>query len=318
MTDRLSIVVPCFNEEEVLPMTHGRVISIGEEAVASGLCQSYEVVYVDDGSRDATFAMLASLSRDDDRVKVVRLATNFGHQSAILAGYTYATGNRICSIDADLQDPPELILEMLQQMQQGIDIVFAVRSSRNDDTWFKRVSAHLFYRVMLQLGVNTIPNHADYRMFTNTVRDVLLAYSEVNLFLRATFANLGFSTSQVYYVRPKRAAGTTKYPLRRMIEFAINGITSYSIVPLRLCTLTGALSAVVALCSIAWSLYVKYMFNAATGWTSIVASIYLLGGIQLLFIGILGEYLGKIYIEVKRRPRYTVRTLCNIHPEEAE
>lgn len=312
MSRTLSIVVPCYNEQEVLLLTHKRIEEVGAKAVSDGLCDAFEVVYVDDGSADNTFPILLGLSKQHKWTKVVRLSTNFGHQNALIAGYTYASGDWICSIDADLQDPPELMLEMLQHMNQGMDMVFAVRSDRDHDSWFKRTSAEFFYRLMAKLGVKTVANHADYRMFTQELRDVFLEYTETNLFLRATFASMGYATQQVSYARPKRAAGQTKYPFGKMLEFAINGITSFSVVPLRICTVLGLLSSLISLSLLLWSFYTKIKYGAVIGWTSIVAPLYFIGGAQMLFIGILGEYVGKIYVEVKRRPRYLVRATHNI------
>lgn len=315
MSRTLSIVVPCYNEQEVLLITHERIEEIGQEAIDQKLCDSFEVVYVDDGSRDNTYAILFGLSKQQNFVRVVRLATNFGHQSAIIAGYTYATGDWICSIDADLQDPPELILDMLRLAADGADIVFAVRNDRTDDSFFKRASAEAFYRLMNRLGAVTIPHHADFRLFTRQIRDVVLQFQERNLFLRGTFAHLGYTTAEIAYKRPKRAAGETKYPFAKMLEFAINGVTSFSIVPLRLCTLFGFISAAGSLMLLAWSLYTKFFIGSVSGWTSIVAPLYFIGGVQMMFLGILGEYVGKIYLEVKNRPRFLVRNFLNISSE---
>lgn len=311
MSRTLSIVVPCYNEQEVLLLTHKRIEEVGAKAISDGLCDAFEVVYVDDGSSDTTFPILLGLSKQHKWTKVVRLSTNFGHQNALIAGYTYASGDWICSIDADLQDPPEVMLEMLQHMNQGMDMVFAVRTDRDHDSWFKRTTAEFFYSLMAKLGVKTVANHADYRMFTQELRDVFLEYTETNLFLRATFASMGYATQQVSYTRPERAAGQTKYPLRNMLEFAINGITSFSVVPLRLCTLTGLVVAFAAIVLMIWSIYTKVVLGAVAGWTSIVAPVYFLGGIQLVFMGVIGEYIGKIYLETKRRPRFLVRATIN-------
>jgi glycosyltransferase involved in cell wall biosynthesis len=312
MSRTLSIVVPCYNEQEVLLITHKRIEEVGTKAVSDGLCDAFEVVYVDDGSSDDTFPILLGLSKQQEWVKVVRLSTNFGHQNALIAGYTHAVGDWICSIDADLQDPPEVMLEMLRHMNHGADMVFAVRTDRDNDTWFKRTTAELFYRLMAKFGVKTIPNHADFRMFTKEIRDVFAEYTETNLFLRATFASMGFTTHQVSYARPKRAAGKTKYPFRKMLEFAVNGVTSFSVVPLRLCTLTGLVLSLAAIVLMLWSIYTKVVMGAVAGWTSIVAPVYFLGGIQLMFMGVIGEYIGKIYLETKSRPRFLVRTTINV------
>jgi glycosyltransferase involved in cell wall biosynthesis len=243
----------------------------------------------------------------DSNVNPVFLAGNYGHQNAILAGYTEATGDCICSIDADLQDPPELIEEMLQNLIEGADLVKAVRHSRDTDSFFKRVSARSFYRLMRAMGVNVTIDHADYRLFTREVRDAILEYSESNLFLRALFNSIGFRQAEVYFSREHRKAGTTKYPMRKMIELAINGITSYSILPLRLTTILGLISSVISSIMLFWSIYVKLVGGAITGWTSTVSALYFLGSVQLVFLGIMGEYIGKIYLETKKRPRYLIR-----------
>ncbi len=303
----LSVVVPCYNEEAVLQITHERLHGVLENLIDGNSIESYEVLYVDDGSKDTTASIVRTLAEENHRIRLVSLAGNCGHQNAILAGYTEAVGDCICSIDADLQDPPELMYEMLVKIREGADIVKAVRESRDTDTFFKRFSARAFYRLMRAFGVNVTIDHADYRMFTREVRDAILEYSEANLFLRALFNSIGFQQAEVYFSREARKAGQTKYPLRKMLELAIDGITSYSILPLRLTTILGLVSSLLSSIMLCWGIYVKLNGGAITGWTSIVTALYFLGSVQLVFMGIIGEYIGKIYLETKKRPRFLIR-----------
>ena len=270
---------------------------------------------VDDGSQDRTFELLTEASKADKRVKVIRFSRNFGHQAALLAGYEFAKGDVIVSLDSDLQDPPELIKTMLDKIKEGYDVVFAARQSRKNDFWFKRKTAEFFYWFMKKIGVDIVPNHADFRMITRRVLKAFLQFQETNLFIRATFPIVGFPSCVVYFDRPDRAAGKTKYPFWKMFEFAVDGITSFSVVPLRICSMVGLLVSLLALLMLFWSIVVKIFGGAIPGWTSTVAPLYLLGGVQLLFLGIVGEYMGKIYTEVKKRPRYIVQQTLNFVEE---
>ena len=309
---RLSIIAPCYNEEEVLPMTLKRLKDLSVLLVSRDDCAGIEFVMIDDGSQDRTSELLTEASKADKRIKVVRFSRNFGHQAALLAGYEFAKGDVIVSLDADLQDPPELIGSMLDKIKEGHDVVYAARKSREIDSLFKRKTADVFYWIMKKFGADIVPNHADFRMVTRRALNAFLKFHENNLFIRATFPIVGFPSCVVYYDRPERLAGETKYPFRKMLEFAIDGLTSFSVVPLRICSMVGLLVSLLALLMLFWSIVVKIFGGAIPGWTSTVAPLYLLGGVQLLFLGIIGEYIGKIYIEVKHRPRYIVQETINL------
>ena len=309
---KLSIIIPCYNEEEVLPLTLDRLKTLSQEWIASGDCTEAEFVIVDDGSQDRTAELLTQYSKADKSIKVIRFSRNFGHQAALLAGYEFAKGDVIVSLDADLQDPPELVGSMLDSIKEGNDIVYAARKSREIDSLFKRKTADVFYWIMKKFGADIVPNHADYRMVTRRVLNAFLKFPENNLFIRATFPIVGFPSCVVYHDRPERLAGKTKYPFRKMLEFAIDGLTSFSVVPLRICSVVGLLVSLLALLMLSWSLIVKIFGGAIPGWTSTVAPLYLLGGVQLLFLGIIGEYIGKIYTEVKNRPRYIIQEMINL------
>ena len=309
---RLSIIAPCYNEEEVLPMTLKRLKDLSVLLVSRDDCAEIEFVMIDDGSQDRTSELLTEASKADKRIKVVRFSRNFGHQAALLAGYEFAKGDVIVSLDADLQDPPELIGSMLDKIKEGHDVVYAARKSREIDSLFKRKTADVFYWIMKKFGADIVPNHADFRMVTRRALNAFLKFHENNLFIRATFPIVGFPSCVVFYDRPERLAGETKYPFRKMLEFAIDGLTSFSVVPLRICSMVGLLVSLLALLMLFWSIVVKIFGGAIPGWTSTVAPLYLLGGVQLLFLGIIGEYIGKIYIEVKHRPRYIVQETINL------
>ena len=309
---RLSIIAPCYNEEEVLPMTLKRLKDLSVLLVSRDDCAEIEFVMIDDGSQDRTSELLTEASKADKRIKVVRFSRNFGHQAALLAGYEFAKGDVIVSLDADLQDPPELIGSMLDKIKEGHDVVYAARKSRELDSLFKRKTADVFYWIMKKFGADIVPNHADFRMVTRRALNAFLKFHENNLFIRATFPIVGFPSCVVFYDRPERLAGETKYPFRKMLEFAIDGLTSFSVVPLRICSMVGLLVSLLALLMLFWSIVVKIFGGAIPGWTSTVAPLYLLGGVQLLFLGIIGEYIGKIYIEVKHRPRYIVQETINL------
>lgn len=311
----ISIIIPCYNEEEVLPLTLKSLKALALDLVSREDCSEIEFVMVDDGSQDRTFELLTEASKADKRVKVIRFSRNFGHQAALLAGYEFAKGDVIVSLDADLQDPPELIKTMLDKIKEGYDVVFAARQSRKNDSWFKRKTAEFFYWFMKKIGVDIVPNHADFRMITRRVLKAFLQFQETNLFIRATFPIVGFPSCVVYFDRPDRAAGKTKYPFWKMFEFAVDGITSFSVVPLRICSMVGLFVSLLALLMLFWSIVVKIFGGAIPGWTSTVAPLYLLGGVQLLFLGIVGEYMGKIYTEVKKLPRYIVQETLNFVEE---
>jgi len=304
----LSIVVPCFNEEAALGTTNEVLLSLLERLVAAdAIAPESAVCYVDDGSRDATWSRIRAFAAADPRVRGIRLSRNRGHQAALLAGLFNSPGDVVVSIDADLQDDPACIADMVLAYRQGSEIVFGVRASRESDTAFKRWTALAFYRLMQRLGVDLLHNHADFRLMSRRAIEALGEYREVNLFLRGLIPLMGFRTSTVRYDRCARTAGETKYPLSRMVAFALEGITSLSVVPLRLITLFGLLVSFLSLLMIAYVLYGTLVLKAVIpGWASVVLPIYFLGGVQTLCIGILGEYVSKIYLETKARPRYFI------------
>jgi glycosyltransferase involved in cell wall biosynthesis len=254
---------------------------------------------------------LKALASEDQRVKIVSLSGNFGHQAALTAGLKYANGDALVTLDADLQDPPEIVEEMLKRFTEGFEIIYGVRKLRNKDTAFKKFTAQLFYKLMKLMGVSLIYNHADFRLVSKEVALAFQKYSEANLFLRGIFPTMGFSQCVVEYERENRFAGNTKYPLRRMVAFAIEGITSFSYLPLRLIAIFGLLIFVISCALVVWALLTKAFGRAIPGWTSTVLPIYAFGGFQLMCIGIAGEYIGKIYMEVKRRPTYIVKETIN-------
>ena len=293
-------------------MTLERLNKLSNEWISRDDLTEIEFVFVDDGSQDRTYDLLTETSKADLRVKVVRFSRNFGHQAALLAGYELAQGDVIVSLDADLQDPPELIKTMSDKIKEGYDVVYATRQSRRNDSWFKRKTAEIFYWLMKKFGADIVPNHADFRMMTRRSLNAFLKFHENNLFIRATFPIVGFSSCVVYYDRPERLAGETKYPFLKMLEFAIDGLTSFSVVPLRICSVTGLFVSLIALIMLIWSLIANIFGLTVPGWTSTVVPLYFLGGIQLLFLGVVGEYIGKIYTEVKKRPRYIIQETKNI------
>jgi len=311
---KLSIVIPVFNEEAVIGTTHRSLSRLLEDMASRRLFDDYELVYVDDGSADATLRMLRQYAAESDRVKVISFSRNFGHQPALAAGLLHASGDAVVSLDADLQDPPELIEEMLGKYQEGHDIVYAVRRQRGTDTAFKKMTARFFYRAMNVMGVDIIYDHADYRLISAAVLNQFRKVREVNLFLRGIFPFMGFRSAIVEYDRQERAGGETKYPLEKMLAFAWEGITSFSTVPLRLASFTGFLISLSTLFMIAWALFVKLTGRAIPGWASTVIPLFLIGGLNMLFLGLIGEYIGKIYKEVKARPVFFVKEYLNLGP----
>lgn len=307
----LTIVVPCYNEEDVLPVTAGRLLSILSDLVDSGeLDPQSSVYFVDDGSQDRTWHFIKELSAQDCRFHGIRLPRNHGHQNALLAGLLTVPGDAVISIDADLQDDVATIPEMVRAHRGGAEIVYGVRRGRQSDTLFKRTTARIYYTLLTLFGVQIINNHADFRLMGRTSIQALAEYHESNLFLRGLIPQLGFNTACVYYDRRQRAAGESKYPLVKMLALAINGITSFSAVPLRLITVLGFAVCLITIGIAAWALWAKIYGRAVVpGWTSIVLPMYLLGGIQLFCVGIVGQYLSKIYLETKRRPRFTIERI---------
>jgi polyisoprenyl-phosphate glycosyltransferase len=305
---RLTIVVPCYDEEEALPETALRLTLLLERLRKDGrIAVNSRIVFVDDGSRDRTWQLIEQLSRDDGRIGGIKLSRNRGHQNALLAGLFTADGDVLVSVDADLQDDIEIIEDMLKQHAQGAQVVYGVRDDRASDGVFKRASAQGFYRMIRALGVESVYNHADFRLLSRRAVDALKDFGEVNLFLRGIVPLIGFKSSVVYYARTERVAGVSKYPLHRMLALALDAVTSFSVVPLRMISVLGVLVFLFSVGMGAWTLWVRlFTERAVPGWTSTLLPIYALGGLQILCVGILGEYMGKVYQETKRRPRYII------------
>lgn len=305
-TDRptLSVVAPCFNEEGVLHELYRRV-----SQVLDGAGESWELVLVNDGSRDRTPEIMRELHARDPRVKVIDFARNFGHQIAVTAGMDYARGDAVVLIDADLQDPPELILDMLAKWREGYEIVYAIRTERKGETWFKRFTAKLFYRLIYKITDINIPmDTGDFRLMDRKVVNALKTMREKHRFLRGMSVWVGFRQTGVKYVRAERYAGETKYPFKKMLKFALDGITSFSYLPLQLATYIGFIAAALAVIGIIVTIILRLSGSQAFyGQATTLVSVLFLGGIQLISLGIIGEYLGRIYDEVKGRPLYIVR-----------
>ena len=301
----LSVVVPCFNEEGVLPETHRRLIEVLEAVPA----HAFELIYVDDGSRDATLDILRGFQQADPRVRVVVLSRNFGQQMALTAGLQNAAGEAVVVIDADLQDPPEVIIEMLDRWRQGVDVAYGTRTERKGDTAFKRGTAYVFYRLLNLLADIDIPLDAgEFRLMDRTVVDAVVAMPERDRLTRGIVAWAGFRQESVDFDRKPRAVGETGWPLRKMLIFATDGILSFSFVPLRLATWAGFVSTGLASGGIMYAVALRVFTGAwVSGWTVLFLALLFLGGAQFVLIGILGEYLGRIYAEVKRRPLYFVK-----------
>lgn len=304
----LSVVVPCYNEEEVLPQTASRLLEQLNVLRADGQISAESCVYfVDDGSRDATWRLIEELARTDSRVHGIKLSRNRGHQNALLAGLFTARGDAVVSIDADLQDDVGAIDGMVRAHAGGADIVYGVRRRRDTDSAFKKYTALSYYRLLAKLGVQIVYNHADYRLMSRRAIDALAQYRESNMFLRGIIPLLGFNTATVYYDRAERAAGVSKYPLRRMLGFALNGVTSFSATPLRAITALGFFVAVLSILGGGWVIWERlWGTGLVPGWASILVPVFFLGGVQMLCLGVIGEYVAKIYIESKGRPRYFI------------
>ncbi len=304
----LTIVVPCYNEQDSLTATAEVLLGVlsdlgraGKISAASQLC------FVDDGSCDRTWAMIEGHAARDSRVHGIKLSRNHGHQRALLAGLLTVSGDIIVTIDADLQDDPTVIEQMVDVAHGGKDVVFGVRRSRATDSWLKRFAAQSYYRLLKRMGVDIVFNHADYRLLSRRALETLKEYSEVNIFLRGVIPTIGFPTAIVGYDRRERQAGDSKYPLRKMLSLALEGITSFSALPLRMIAVLGVVIFIASLALSVWVAWVRlFSPNVVPGWASSVLPMYFLGGIQLLSIGILGEYVAKIYLETKRRPRFIV------------
>ena len=314
MASKLMVVIPCYNEEEVLPETSRRLVDKMAALQQKGLITpDSRVLLVDDGSKDRTWQLISDLHKQNPLFEGVKLSRNRGHQNALLAGLMTAKGRCDISIsmDADLQDDMDAMDRFIEKYNEGCDVVYGVRNKRETDTAFKRETALMFYRLMKGLGVDITYNHADYRLMSNRALEGLAQFEEVNLFLRGLAPLVGYQSDVVYYDRSERFAGESKYPFKKMLSFAIDGITSFSVKPLQLITNIGIVIFVVSLIMLLYSLIRWIAGHTVTGWTSTLASIWLIGGIQLLSLGVIGEYIGKIYNETKRRPRFIIDRYLN-------
>ena len=310
---KLNIVIPCYNEEEVLPQTLVRMQALTERLKAEAGTEA-RILLVDDGSKDRTWELITEAAKNNVGVCALKLSHNEGHQNALWAGMEQGvdTCDAMVSIDADLQDDENAIIDMAQQINEGKDIVYGVRRERRTDTWFKRFSAEAFYKLMKRVDEEIIFNHADFRMMSNRAVKALMAYPERNLFLRGIVRQLGFQEGYVYYDRKAREAGDSKYPLRKMIAFSVDGITSFSVAPLRFITCMGIIMTFMAFVFIVYALVRNLEGETIQGWTSLLVSLWFIGGIVTTSIGITGLYVGKIYIEVKHRPRYFIEQRLNL------
>lgn len=311
---RIVIVVPCYNEEEVLKETTLQLSDVLIRLESEGKIGEGKILYVDDGSRDLTWALIEEFSQSDKRVAGLKLAHNVGHQQALWAGLELASNSdydAVVSIDADLQDDVNAIIEMVDNYLEGAEIVFGVRRERKTDTFFKKHTAQLFYKLMRSMGGKVVYNHADFRLMSKRALKSLVSYPERNLFLRGMVCLLGYPTASVYYDRKERFAGESKYPFSKMLNFALDGITSFSVKPLRLITTSGILFILISLFAIIYALSAFASGHVIPGWTSLLISVWFIGGAILTAIGIIGEYVGKIYKEVKRRPRYLIEKEVN-------
>lgn len=316
---KLSIVVPCYNEEAVLKETMRELTEIMDTLVRERkISPESMILFVDDGSRDRTWQIIEQNTLTNQYVQGLKLSRNFGHQSALIAGLETAGRYSDCviSIDADLQDDVQAIYAFIEKYHEGYDIVYGVRDKRDTDTFFKKNTALTFYRLMNRMGVRLVPNHADYRLMSRRALAELMKYKEENLFLRGIVPLLGFKSTKVYYDRKERYAGESKYPLKKMIAFAIDGITSFSIAPIKFVMNLGLILVLIGMGIGIYAFVVWLLDHTISGWTSLILSIWLVGGMQLIAIGVIGEYIGKIFKETKRRPRYTIEWNTLSHKQE--
>lgn len=307
--DKLCIVVPCYNEEQMLDLTVSTLTAkISELITHNKIEQSSKVLFVDDGSKDSTWEIIERYSKEKECVGGIKLSRNEGHQNALMAGMEIAEKEYdvIITIDADLQDDVSAIDCMINKYYGGCDIVYGVRSTRKTDTFFKRITAECFYKITNFLGGELIYNHADFRLMSKRAVQALLKFGEVNLFLRGIIPMLGFATDVVYYDRQQRVAGETKYPLEKMIRFAVEGITSLSVKPIQLITKLGIIMVIISISMLIWMVVQHFLGKTIVGWTSMLCSIWFIGGVIVFSIGVVGEYVGKIYLESKHRPRYFI------------
>ena len=310
----LYVVVPCYKEEEVLPETSKRLKEKLEALVKQGkISEKSRILFVNDGSKDRTWEIIAQLHEKDSVFSGVNLSRNRGHQNALLAGLMTAVqdADMMVSMDADLQDDIDAMDKMIDAYHEGYDIVYGVRSSRKTDSFFKRFTAEGFYKLMKAMGVDIVFNHADYRLMSKRAVEGLAEFKEVNLFLRGVVPQIGYSWTIVEYERAKRFAGESKYPFKKMLAFALDGITSFSIKPLRLILFLGGIIFIFSILALLWALVARMTGHTVSGWTSLMCSIWMIGGIQLLSLGVIGEYIGKIYGEAKARPRFIIEKVLH-------
>lgn len=309
--DRLAIVVPCYNEEEMLPLTTKELTEVLSDLITKQkIAPDSYILYVDDGSKDSTWELISKFHKEEKMVYGLKLAGNVGHQNALTAGMLNAMEHAdiMISIDADLQDDTAVMEEMVDKFHEGKDIVYGVRNDRKKDSFFKRTTAQMFYKVMAAFGVKTVYNHADYRLMSKRALHEFSKYQEINLYLRGVMPLIGYETDCVYYERKERVAGESKYPLKKMLALAWNGITSFSVKPIDFITALGGFLIFLCVIAAVYALVSYCNGHTVPGWTSLILSIWFLGGMQLVAIGMIGQYIGKIYIEVKHRPRYNVET----------
>ena len=309
MNTILYIIIPCYNEETVLPITSKMFLDKLTSLIQSNtISNSSRILFVNDGSKDKTWEIICNLAKQDEHFIGISQSRNRGHQNAVLAGLMEAKDkcDITISIDCDGQDDINAMDEMVEQYKQGCEIVYGVRSKRDTDTFFKRFTAEGFYKLLNWMGAEVVYNHADYRLFSSRVLKEFANFKEVNLFLRGMFPLVGFKSTSVYYERHERIAGESHYPLTKMLSLAFDGITSLSIKPIRIITALGTVIAGLSFLGVIWSIVMRFMGNVVAGWSSMTCIICLIGGVQLVCLGILGEYIGKIYMEVKHRPRYII------------
>lgn len=308
------MVIPCYNEEPVLDETTRQLVPKLKHLIEQGkISENSRILYVNDGSKDRTWQVIKRLYEENDLVSGLNLSRNRGHQNAVLAGLMYAKEfcDAAISMDADLQDDIQAIDEMVDKFNQGIDVVYGVRSSRKKDTFFKKFTAEGFYKIMQWMGVDIVFNHADYRLMSKRVLMEMEQYKEVNLFLRGMVPLIGYPSDCVYYERQERFAGESKYPFKKMLAFAFDGITSFSVKPIRLIVTLGLVIFIVSIVILIYALIQHFLGNTVLGWSSLMVSIWALGGLQILAIGVIGEYIGKMYLETKARPRFAIQDILN-------
>jgi glycosyltransferase involved in cell wall biosynthesis len=312
----LAIVVPCYNEAEAFSYCVSELTQIISGLIRDGKIKANSyILLVDDGSQDNTWQQIRHVANTDALVRGLKLSRNRGHQIALIAGLSHVDTDVSISIDADLQDDTRCIAQMVEKYMLGNDIVYGVRNNRSSDSIFKRNTANGFYWLMEVMGVRQVVNHADYRLLSKRALDSLLAFKEQNLYIRGMIPQLGFTSDKIFYTRNERVAGESKYPLRKMLELALEGITSLTVAPLRMISALGFITCLIALVSTIYALVEKFLGNVMDGWTSVVISIFFLGGVQLLCLGVIGEYVGKIYMETKERPKFFIEEIARKHDE---